>query len=194
MRYLLLAFLLLGASECAHLRIVPDTTPVGAQEANDATVIIEGCGNQPVSGYTYCRVTEGGPTTGILTLIAPPALCKEESCVFFKIFFTNGEPALGLSVPRGQMRVSIPWSDVVKRDTFLKDDRGFWPVLMETHWVDNNGLDRITFTEGEIRMRVLSKDYISLSSIQDDPNFQWTWSDDRARYKMTSAGRVWVGL
>lgn len=187
---LTMGFLGLGASQCAH-KVALDQSAF-AIEANDATVVIEGCGSQPVVGYTYCRFREGAPTTGFLSLLAPNADCNADSCVSFQVFFPAGTPALGISVPKGQNRAKLLLKDLVKRDTFQKDDRGFWPVLMSVKFMGSDGNEHEMRAEGEIRMRVLAAKYTPLQEVENDPNYVWQWSEGKTVFKMTTAGRAWV--
>jgi len=184
----LVAFLGLGASKCTH-GVRPDSSTVFAAEANDKTVIIEGCGSQPVVGYTYCRMREGGPTSGKITLIAPPVKCQTEPCVSFTLFFPDGSPSLGYTLPMGQTRLDVPWRELTKTDTFNKQQRGFWPVVMKWKWLDINGREYESYSEGEIRLRVLSSNYVPLHEIRAVPNFVWAWGEGKNQFRMTTAGR-----
>lgn len=188
---LLSALCLMGLSRCQDGRVKPDVS-ISAIEANDATVLIDGCGNQPAVGYTYCRVREGDPTTGTISVVVPPSVClSKTSCASLQVFFpTGGNLTLGVTVPAGQERVAIAWSDLVKRTNFLKDDRGFWPVLLTWKWLDPNGVEQTTTAEGEIRMRVLGAGYLSLSAVTDSPDFAWRWSDARGHYGVATSGRA----
>lgn len=189
---LALGALSLGAS-CKYAVNI-DSSPVFAMDANDATAIIEGCGSQPIVGYTYCKVREGDPTTGTIKIKVPLAACERQSCANVKVFFPDGSPTLGLELPRGETEIEISWKDIVKKDTFEKDARGFWPVLVEWFWVDANGFENRTIVEGEIRMRVLSREYIPLHEIRDAVQFGWRWYDNDGVYRMSTAGRAWAGL
>lgn len=191
----LVATLGLGASKCAHPVSVQDTSAMAA-EANDATVIIEGCGNQPVVGYTYCRVPEGSDAkTKNITLIAPPSECSDkDSCVDFKVYYPDGsQPALGVTVPKGQTRVTLPWNKLLGRDTFEKADRGFWPVIMTVKWIAPDGQQKKTLVEGEIRLRVTSQGYEALQEVEESQNYAWHWNDKLSKYRMSTSGRAYAG-
>lgn len=190
--FLPMAVLAMGASQCAH-KVALDSSTVFAMEANDATVVIEGCGSQPVVGYTYCRVREGDPTTGSLSLIAPPIKCAQDYCVSFDIYFPDGvTPSVGVKLPEGQTRAKINFKDLVKRDTFQKSDRGFWYVVMTMKFVGLDNKLREVQVEGEIRMRVLSRAYVPLHESMENKDFVWDWSENGRRIKMTTAGRAWA--
>jgi len=187
---LTVAFIGLGASECAYKK-VPDISSVFAAEANDKTVIIEGCGSQPVVGYTYCRKREGAPTDGKVTLIAPPVECGKESCVSFEVFFPDGSPTLGLSLPAKATRLDVSWKDLTKTEAFQKNQRGFWPVVMRWKWISAvDSKEYESFAEGEIRLRVTAANYLSLHESREDPNFVWKWSEGKTQFRMTTAGRA----
>jgi len=193
--FLFLAFVLLlcGASNCSSG--VKKDTGMSALVAGDYTAPIEGCGNQLVPGYTYCRVTEGDASDQLLYLVGPPSECEGDGpCVFYKVFFPTGEPTLGGAFPRGETRVGILWSDLIKRSTFEKGDRGFWPFVLTIHWIDTDGRARETKSQGEIRLRVMSKTYTPLHNVMDDSNFVWAWVENKTRIRMTTGARTWVGL
>lgn len=180
----------LTAAQCSR-GIKPDLA-MAAVEGGDYTVLIEGCGNQVISGFTYCRMTEGDASSQVLTLIIPPAVCAQEACVFFKVFYPDSNISYGGSIPRGQTRVSIPWKDLIKKEKFEVGDRGIWGVRVEAHWVDTDGRERISVADGEIRMRVLRKEYQSLLNVKDDPNFVWDWTDNGRLIKATTGMRVYL--
>lgn len=172
---------------------VKEDTAMAAGEARDVTSFIEGCGSQPVSGYTYCRVTEGDAAGQKLYLKVPPSACDQEQCVFWRIFYPSGEPALGGAVKRGETTVEINWKDLIKKDKFELGDRGYWGVLVEVHYVNMDGNPRKSLVEGEIRLRVLKRGYLSLKDIREDPNFVWSWTEKEKIYKMTTGSRAYVG-
>ena len=190
---LLLAFFTLGNSNCSGVKMRPDISSVFAAEANDKTVIIEGCGNQPVVGYTYCRVREGAPVDGTVTFVAPPSKCKTEPCVTFTVYYPTGEHAKSIVVPRDQTRVAVTWRDLVKREVFVRGDRGFWPVVMTYRWIDMNEQEFEFTVEGEMRLRVIAKEYLSLHESAEDPNLVWRWSDGNSKYGFSTAGRAYAG-
>jgi hypothetical protein len=198
---LALMVIAMGASHCTHAPAID--TAMGAQEAGDFTALIEGCGGQPIPGYTYCRVMEGDSANVALTFIFPPTQCKpwkrsdgsvENRCAFWKVFFPGTQlPALGDGVAPGVTAVTVQWSDIIKDSQFRQGYAAYWPILFEIHFTDKDGRDRVSFADGELRLRVLKKGYISLQSIKDDPAFAWVWSMGRHVFKMTTGARVYVG-
>lgn len=188
---LALALTSVGASRCAGVRL---DTAMAAIEGGDMTALIEGCGNQLVSGYTYCRVREGQvATTDTLFFVSPVVKCNTKPCVTFKVYFPDGSPTLGGSIPEGQTRVGILWKDIVKRDTFELGDRGFWPYTYEVHFMDPQGLEHTMRSEGEIRMRVISKAYVPLADVAEDSNFAWRWIENGTPVKLTTGARTYIG-
>lgn len=190
-----LALLGLGAARCAHPVKVQDGSAM-ASESNDATVIIEGCGNQAVVGYTYCRVPAGSNTdTKFITIIAPPTDCDDkDSCISFKIYFPDGsQPAYGIQVPKGQTRITVLWSKILGRSTFETADRGFWPVIMTVKWTAPDRQPKQTLVEGELRLRVTTAGYEALNDVAENENYAWRWSDKQLVYRMSTAGRAYVG-
>jgi hypothetical protein len=165
---------------------------MSAVEGGDYTALIEGCGNQLVPGYTYCRMTEGDATKKRLWLVGPITNCEREACVFFRFYDNKGEIAYAGSIPKKSTRTSVFWSDLVKRDTFQVGDRGFWPFIYEVYWVDADGNEHKAMAEGEIRLRVLKEGYIPLHESADDPNFTWTLNHDGTMVRMTTKMRTYV--
>lgn len=187
--FLMLAFM--GAT-CTHVK--PDAE-LDALAAGDNTALVEGCGNQLVSGYTYCRKREGDVGDDSLYFVGPASNCLGTgSCVSFKLYFPDGsQPAYGGSIPRGQTRVGVPWKSILGKNTFQVGDRGFWPFVMWVKYIQPDGKEYQTVSQGEIRMLVVRKEYISLSNVMDDPNFVWSWSENGVPVKMTAGSRIYVG-
>jgi hypothetical protein len=166
---------------------------MAAAEAGDYTALIEGCGNQLVQGYTYCRVREGDPTSGKIKIVVPPTQCKRpDACAFYKIYFPDGSPSIGGAIPKGETSAEIMWSDIAKKPIFSVGDRGFWPFTTEIYWLDPDGNERMTFAEGEMRMRVYRKEYEPLNQVQMDSNFVWMWEEKGVFVKSTTGARSYV--
>lgn len=181
------------AGSCSQKGVKPDEF-MSAAQAGDYTALIEGCGNQLTAGYTYCRKTEGQSAAENIFFVAPKTNCLGEGpCVTFKVFFPNGSPSYGGSVPRGTTRVAIPWSVLVKKDRFEIEDRGFWQYIYDIRWLDLAGREQLTRSFGEIRMRVVPSGYVSLSEIPEDKSFVWSWSDNGTIVRMTTGARTYVG-
>lgn len=176
---------------CSNMRVRQDPLST-AQYAGDKTALIEGCGHQPVAGYTYCRVFEGGATNQSLVFLAPPVKCLSPTCVYIKVLRPTGEPTLALSFRKGETRMSVPWSDLISRPTFEVEDRGFWPFVYQIKYLDQDGFERTLVTEGEIRLRVLKKDYQPLHETAHDPSFTWEFIEGGSKIKMTTGGRTYV--
>ena len=80
----------------------------------------------------------------------------------------------------------------MKRTEFKKGDTGFWGVRYWIKWVDTKGKTRRTVTDGVIYLIVTDKKYISLHSVEGDPNFAWNFIDNGVEVKMTTGGRTYV--
>lgn len=185
------SIILFCGARCAKYAVKPDTLNVYAMEANDQTVIIQGCGSQPVTGYTYCRAREGVATAGTLRLYAPPSKCSDkESCASFQIFHPDGSPTVGIKVPKGNASVDVAWKDMVKTDTFQKDQRGFWPILLTWKWVGPDDKEHTSQAEGEVRLRVYAQKYVPLHEVREDANFVWKWADGPYHFRMSTTGRA----
>lgn len=161
-------------------------------DTGDVTSIVEGCGNQPFVGGTFCRVEEGATTTGIISLIGPPAKCNLDECVFFKIFDTHGQLIFGKSLAKGKTRLDVQWKELIKRDTFEMADRGTWFIRTTVFWTDIDGNDQESNSTGDIVLKVFRKGYMPLNQVENDPNFVWEWVDNNQIYKMTSSLRAFT--
>jgi hypothetical protein len=189
---LFVLFILVACSSCNTAQTQPDTSPLVAIEGGDLTALVQGCGNQLVSGYTYCRKMEGDNTNENITFVVPTTKCNQDSCAELKIFFPDGSPTYGYVFKKGETAHRVLWSSLTKKTTFDVDDRGFWPFTYRIKWIDNKGQVRETVTEGEIRLRVLRQGYISLHDVADDMNFVWKFKYDGVEVKMTTGGRTYV--
>lgn len=182
---------LLGASRCASVKLEPDTA-MAAIEAQDYTGMVDGCGKQPIIGFDYCRVEEGSTTTKGFSFIGPPAVCKGEACVFIKVY-KGGEVIWGGSIPKGKTKIALTWKDLTKQDSFAVGDRGFYPYTHEVKWIDKDGNERTSFSQGELVLRVYKKGYIPLHTVSDDPNFVWRWIEDGRMIRLTTGLRAFIG-
>lgn len=186
---LLSAFLGIGASNCTgKIKVIDDS--MAAPLANDVTVVISGCGHQPIVGYTHCRVMEGPIEGQIVTIHGPASECQRDNCVFWEIFLPDGMPSMSGAFNKKETRVSIPWKDIVKGNDFLAEQRGFYGVRLKWYWVGADGRERFSFADGEIRLRVLKKEYTPLHDSKESPFFAWSWVDDAGMYHMTTSGRA----
>lgn len=199
MRKAIIGGLLYGAVaslvSCVDPRLKPDESMLAFQ-AKDHTVFIEGCGNQSIVGFTYCRKKAGDASNDSIYLHVPPALCGPEDtspCVRYEIYYPNGEPSFGKEVPRGTTKVQIPWAQLIKRNEFSKGDRGNWSMNVWVKWIDQDEREQESLLNGEIILRVYDADYTPLDAIDGNPNFVWTWVDDGNVFKMTTAGRAYTG-
>lgn len=188
-------FLILGIGSCAHgLRQDLAMADLGVRDsmaAGDTAVIISGCGNQPIVGYTYCRITEGLVIDKIIKVHVPPAQCRPEgqSCVRVTFRTPDGRE-LSKNVPRGTTEASFSFLELMGHTTAVVGDRGFYPVVMEVNWVDEQGRDRTSAAEGELRVRVLRSGYESLVERAGDASVAWRWSVDGFVLEMTTALRA----
>lgn len=190
-----LSLLLMGAApSCVSNRVKPDTSELSAIEANDFTVFIEGCKSPVETGFNFCRVSEGGVTAEQkIAFIVPPAKCKsDKECVYLKIIFPTDRPPLSFAVPKNQTRLEITWDKILDRATFEKNDRGFWGVEQSWKWIDLDGNERESLSQGFIYLRVVAKNYTSLVNAEADPNFAWQWVENKNNFNLTTQGRASV--
>lgn len=188
----LLALCTLGA-KCPQ-GVKPDTQMHAFAAGPDVTVGVLGCGHQPIVGYTHCRVMEGEVANRSITLLAPPAVCaREDACVFFEIYNRDGALVHSGSIPKGQTRTTFSWVQLIKKNFFSAGDRGFWGIAMTIYSLDPEGNEQITHEEGEIRLRVLKKEYHDLHEAPRDPNYVWEWTEDGYTVRKTQGGRTWIG-
>lgn len=183
---------LIACSSCNDAFTSQDKETISAIEAGDVTALVQGCGNQLVSGYTYCRKMEGENTSEVVAFVIPSSRCGEDSCAEVKIFYPDGSPTYGYQFRKGETIHRVKWSDLTKKNHFDVDDRGFWPYTYRIKWLDFEGKQRETITEGEIRLRVLRQGYIPLHEVQGDSNFVWNFKFDNTQVRMTTGGRTYV--
>jgi len=196
MKILLLTFFsvfMLGASSCESVQKLLIDPSQAATQANDTTVIVEGCGNQPIAGYTYCRKSVGPVGRETIKVHVPPAKCQSGDCTSVQIFFPNGSPTIGKTVPRDKGFVTFTWEEILQKKNFSTNDRGFWTIITVTKFVGSDGIEREVAEEAEIRLRVLSRNYVPLISTQSSEYFVWDWVSSNCEMKKTTAGRTYVG-
>lgn len=180
--------MLLGAASpaCAPIRVAPESAWASPTEVNDVTAVVEGCGNPAITGYTYCRMHAGEDAVHkILTFIAPPAKCGAAHCVFLRVYNSDGTLVYGDSFEKGASRLDLPWPKLVGKDTFETNARGIYLFFIEVHSNNPDGNDQVSFSEGEIRLRVVSPTnsaglpYRSLENVKEDASFVWEWRDKK---------------
>ncbi len=170
-----------------------DSSLYAAFEANDKTGLIEGCGQQVISGFTYCRKKEGEIAGDSLWFIGPPLKCNgEKPCITFKIFDDQGQLVGDGAIPQGQTRVEVTWKSLLKRGTFEIADRGVWGFVYRARWNDPDGSERFTITDGEIVLRVYKREYLPLHEAPNDENLVLDWIENGQRIRVTTKGRTWV--
>lgn len=184
--------LLLFVASCAARVAVVDPGPL-TLISNDPTGIVAGCGQQPTAGYVYCRMTEGGDAiAATLVFSLPPASCDLPTCSQVAVLSPTGAPVQRIDAAKGATYVTLKWSDIIGAPTFTKDARGFWPFVVHVHWIDPTGNPQETVTDGELRLRVVSKDYTALGGGWAPSEFAWQWISGRYEFGMTTAGRVQI--
>lgn len=189
-----LSLLMMGSTNCST---VPKPDPnVSALEGGDITAFIVGCDHEPVPGYAVCRKREGDASSDIVTLMAPPQKkCgTKESCVVAKIYYPDGSaPSDTYAFPKGETRWQVPWSRLIKSESFKPEHRGFWPVLFSIYWEDEKGRVNLTHQDGEIRLVVFTRNYVPLHYAPHDENYAWSWSEGAYVFRLTTGGRAYVG-
>ena len=165
-----------------------------AQQAGDATVILEGDSAPPV-GFHFIRVQQGSVARGHITMQAPPAQCRPEgaSCVSWTFIRPDGSE-FGGAVPRGQTRVQIPLVQVFDSTTAELGSRGMNSILLTVKWVDDQGRDRESRAEGVVDIRVVRNGYQSLHETPTSREYAWEWTDSGRVYRMTTGLRAYAGV
>jgi hypothetical protein len=190
MKYILMLATLLFAYSCGEI-VIDD---LQAYESGDPTIVmkVDGCGKQWVPGYAMCKKKAGEISNSNIYLANVNSNCDEDACVYFKIISQTREVVYGGQIEKGRPYAAIPWTEVIKKDRFERNDRGLWGVLMEVHWVDNEDRKRITMAEGEIRLRVYDEKYTSLEYVPHHPAFVYSNEMDGQIMKYTTGMRVFV--
>lgn len=186
-------FLSLCNSACVSHRVSLDPVTQSSINDGDATGIVEGCGNQPIVGFNYCRVSEGDASDQSITFIGPPAVCNQkDSCVFVKIWNNQGQLAAGVSIPKGSTRVQIPWKTLLAAPTFEVNSRGLWSWNTQVFYLGPDGKERSSTSQGDIVLRVYKKGYVDLHASETDPAYVWSWVMGEFQYKMTASLRAFI--
>lgn len=195
MKYLviLISFFTLGISSCESIQKLTIDPSMASTKANDTTVVIEGCGNQPIAGFTYCRKSVGQTGKDSIRVHVPPAKCQSGDCTSVQLFFPNGSPTIGRTVPRDKGFVTFTWEEILQKKEFSTNDRGFWTIITITKFTGEDGIEREMAEEAEIRLRVLARNYVPLVSTKSSEYFVWEWITNNCDMKKTTAGRTYVG-
>lgn len=163
--------------------------------AGDTSLIVSGCGAQPISGFTYCRVPDGDATASRqVTIHLPPAQCMPvdrggpATCITLYALAPNGHE-VSFDVPRNSTTLTKTLGELLGSETFHIADRGLINLLAEIRWVDPDGNARVSFAEGEIRVRVLAADYEAARATSFSDNVVWRWQSENHQMEMTAAGR-----
>lgn len=192
---IVLTLMLVGASKCSKaIKVDPSMHSV---LANDLTALVDGhqllgCGTQLQSGLLFCRLSERTPTSKKITFAGPKSNCSREACVFIKIFFPDGNPALERAIPKDKTEISFLWSELTHEDEFSLDDRGFWGFTRTIYWKNGDGLEGKTIDEGLIYLRILPNEYDSLHESKDSEWFSFKGTTNGASWKVTTSGRTYV--
>lgn len=159
----------------------------------DATGLVEGCGNQPQVGFTYCRVQEGQTAGQQIWFIGPPAVCdQKEGCVFLKVWNNQSQLVWGGSIEKGKTRVGVSWNTLLSSPTFEVSHRGFWTWNMEVFWKGPDGRERTSKSQGDIVLRTYRTGYLPLQEVSSDPAYVWDWVEGSCHYRMTSGLRAYI--
>lgn len=213
---LLLTIALAG---CATGKVATDTVTKSTVVDGDATAMVQGCGNQPVVGFAYCRKQEGDSTDDVITFIGPPSKCARETCVFIKVFNNQGDLVFGAPIPKDQTQLTVTWRQLLDQpkdkgvvlkndgtpvvpsqnlDVFSLSQRGFWSWNLQVYFIGEDGRERQSQAQGDIVLRIYKKSYTPLHEVSNDPNFIWEWQMPYLGlpwdFKMTSSLRSYVGL
>lgn len=160
----------------------------------DATAIIEGCGNEPIVGFTYCRKEAGSSTNEVITFIGPPAICDRDACVFIKIWDNLGNLVWGSQFEKGKTRLPIGWEKLLSGSkTFETNFRGLFSWELEVFWKDANNRENKSVATGDLILRIFNRGYIPLSAVDGDSSFAWLWRDGGFDFKVTTGLRAYVG-
>lgn len=194
MKILLILFCLISTPAFAFSskRVALDTNTASSLTDGDATGLAEGCGQQPSPLGMFCRVVEGDAAAKSIFFLGPPAKCDRDNCVFIKVWNTQGVLVFGDAIPKGQTRIEVPWKTLLGRDTFQVADRGYWTFNTTVYYIGPDGNERTSVSQGDIVMRVFRLGYVPLNTVENDPNYVWSWQDNGMIYKMTSGLRAFA--
>lgn len=190
---MMVASLLSGKSfACSKTKNTLDPNTTSTSLDGDSTGLIEACGNQPIVGFTYCRIAEGTDTQMPIVFMGPPSKCNQDTCVFIKVWNSQGQLVWGESIPKDKTRVSTDWKTLIGRDVFQVQDRGFFTWNMQVFYLNSDGHEASSTAQGDIVLRILRKEYLPLNWVENDSAYLWEWMDNGYSYKMTSGLRAFV--
>jgi hypothetical protein len=185
----ILVLVLFFSTSCSN--VVIDSS-VGAVESNDTTATVQGCGNPPIAGYTYCRKSVGDATNDFIVFVAPVTKCNAPPCAEWKIFDADLQPIAGDFFSATTSTAKVYWSTITGKSTFDQNDLGIFPFEFKIRYLNNQDQEGSFFVQGEIRLRVLATKYISLDNTPNDSNFTFFNTYNGYQVKMTTAGRSTV--
>lgn len=184
-----------GANSCSTAQVREDQHMKTLElrdtlQAGDTTVIMSGCGPQPIVGFCYIRRHAGDATAGSLRVHAPPAECEGEGACASVRFIRPDSTEFSVDVPRGQAAVEVPWRQILDAPTFDVAQAGSWYLFLRVRWRDQDGRPRVSRAEGEIRFRIVAQQYQPLHESRDSDAYVWNWMDGPYAMRATSALRA----
>ena len=189
MMRLFLTLILLCIVSCSS--VVIDRS-MGAIDANDTTAIIQGCGNQAIVGYTYCRKSVGDSTQDFLIMIVPQTKCNKPPCAEYKIFSPDLQPIIGDFFSSTSSTAKVYWNQITGKTTFDQNDLGIFPFEYKIRYLNDQNQEGAFYMQGEIRLRVLASGYQSLEDTVNDSNFTFFNTYNGYQLKATTSGRATI--
>lgn len=151
---------------------MPEIEKPTAHEMGDSSVVMDGCGEGPNSGYLFCRANDGVESNQFIRIHIPDANCDRDSCVSWRTLRKNGTISAVGSVNKGETSVMIPLSVLMDyKGPITKKQEGEYGVQIRVFHEDGDGLKRAVIADGIVRVWGVDKNYAPMAC--DDPKLGW---------------------
>jgi len=146
---------------------------LSAQEANDLTVIFQGC-REMTNGYLFCRLREGTrPRDVPMAILLPRVECKRDSCAVVQFFMPDGSLGHSQSAPKKQNRILFSLEELLGHNEPLTlEHEAELQAAVQIWFMDRRGgLEYRMRADGLIRLWIVDAEHIRLSC--NDPQTGW---------------------
>src|SRR3990167_1116757 len=162
---------------------------MSAEQGNEPTVVLSGCGESPSVGFLGVKATVGGLADCVVVFHVEDARCSRDSCVAWQTWRMDGTPGPGGGIPKGGTEGSFTIKDLLGDERFLPGHDGRY-LFRTVAWFDAaDGTERAVRKHGYIVLAVQDANYVSVGC--RDPARAWSVRiGRRCDAEMTTAGRV----
>ena len=167
-----LTLICLTLSACST-KSLPSIEKASAHELGDSSVVLEGCGEGPSSGYLFCRLHRGKSTDARVLILYPSVDCNWPHCVSWRSLRKNGTISAQGTFEKKSNHAWIPISQIMDYSGPLENEHeGEYGIQLRTTYGDSEGLQRVVISDGVIRVWLVEESYPPMGC--DDPYLAWT--------------------